>query len=251
MRFLRASAAIFLVNAPLVSLAGLAWGADPEVLPAPRFAPGDTWVVDRSVETGKDGFSHLRLVGRIDRVGSDSLVMGVKLDGAPGDFEDHLMGLDLSDRRMVDGQSVTTGRPLAFPLKVGETWQEDFVDPRRQGAQTSAHITRTCKVVGWEDVVVPAGTFHALKIESNGQLTAQLSLPATAVSASAASPAGGTSFANAQPARSVTVTGLNYRAVYYVPAVKSWVKMVTEQYNSENVRTRRETSVLVSFTPAR
>ena len=250
MRFSVACAAIFLVGAQLCSLSDAAWAADPDILPAPTFVPGDTWVLDRSIETGKDGFSHVRIVGRIERVGSDSLVMGVKLDGAPGDFEDHLMGLDLSDRRMLDGQSVATSRPLAFPLKVGETWQEDFVDPRHQGTQTSAHITRTCKVVGWEDVVVPAGTFHALKIESNGQLTAQLSIPATAVSASAASPSEGTSISHAQQARSETVTGINYRAVYYVPSIKSWVKMVTEQYNGENVRKKRETSVLVSYTPA-
>ena len=179
------------------------------------------------------------------------MLVGLKLDGSPAEFEDRLMGLDLSERRVVDGQSATTQRDFSFPLKIGATWEEDFVDPRRQGAQTSAHVQRTYRVVGWEDVTVPAGTFHALKIEANGKLTAQISLPATAVSAAAASPLAGTSISHTERARSGVVTQPTYRVIYYAPEIKSYVKAISEQYDSENVRTKRDVSVLASFKPGR
>ena len=41
-----------------------------------------------------------------------------------------------------------------------------------------------------------------------------------------------------------------YSTFYYAPEVKYWVKEVKEDYNSENIRTRRQTDVLISFKPA-
>ena len=44
----------------------------------------------------------------------------------------------------------------------------DWTDPTHRGNMLSAHIHKTCSVTGWEDVAVPAGTFHALKIVCKG-----------------------------------------------------------------------------------
>ena len=38
--------------------------------------------------------------------------------------------------------------------------------------------------------------------------------------------------------------------IYYVPQIKYAVKIVDEQYNSDNVRVYRETQSLISFRPA-
>ena len=57
---------------------------------------------------------------------------------------------------------------LKFPLRVGDTYsfEHEFRDTLlgpNQGKQVG-----TMKVVGWEDIVVPAGRFHALNIEGEG-----------------------------------------------------------------------------------
>jgi hypothetical protein len=217
-------------------------------LPAPTYVAGDTWVFNRTHENGK-AFSQERVMLRVERVGADDMLLGIKPDGSPADFEDHRVGLDWSESRVVDGKPMITERVFSFPLKVGETWQEDYVDPRRQGMQTFAHIQKTYKVVGWEDVTVPAGTFHALKIEANGLLTATVSIPATAVSAAAGSAGGATSVARVERARSGVLTQPTYRALYYVPEIKTYVKIVYEQYDSENVRVKRDTGELAWFKP--
>jgi len=78
-------------------------------------------------------------------------------------------------------------------------------------------------------------------------LVGQVSLPATAVAGVAVSPSGGTSISQTQRARSEVVTHPTYRVVYYAPEIKSFVKIVTEQYDSESVRSSRDVVVLTSF----
>ena len=228
--------------------AALAQDAGP--IAAPEYKPGDTWVYDRTHESKGKSFRQERVDQVIERVGEDTVVLGVKLDGAPGDFEDHMVGLDLSEPKIFDGRTVITERLVSFPLKIGGTWEEDYVDPRQQGIQSSAHVRRIYKVVGWEDVTVPAGTFHALKVEANGTLVAQVYLPASAVSGAVAAPTGGTIVAHTEKARSGTATETTYRVIYYVPGIKRCVKFVDEKYNAEGVRVDRDTSVLASFKAA-
>ena len=53
------------------------------------------------------------------------------------------MGLDLSQRRLLDGQETVTGQPYPFPLIAGESWTVDYTNPNRSGRQTSAHVHDT------------------------------------------------------------------------------------------------------------
>ena len=90
-----------------------------------------------------------------------------------------------------------------FPLKVGGTYRADYELRRpREGAMHVAH-ERTAKVEGWEDIVVPAGRFRALKIEVNG------------------------SFQRLD----VSVAGTARSVYWYVPEVKRWVKATYEDYS--------------------
>jgi hypothetical protein len=224
--------------------------ADQASIGQPAYLVGDSWVYDRSREIGKK-FSQERVDLKIDRVGDETMLVGFKLDGSPNDFDDQAMGLDMSGRAIVDGQQKVTARLFSFPMKVGDKWTEDFVDPRRKGIQTSAHVTMTYKVVGWEDVTVPAGTFHALKIEGNGLLTAQVFFPAKAIAAGEAGPSDATSISHVQTAHSGTMVQPRYRLIYYAPQIKNYVKLIYEQYDDQNVRNERDTFVLVSYTPAK
>jgi hypothetical protein len=228
------------------SAATATWAEPPQVLPLPTYAEGDTWVFDRTHLNGAK-FTQERVALRVERVSEDKIILGGKLDGAPGEFEDHLVNRDMSETSLLNDKVQTTNRLMSFPMHIGDTWKEDFVDPRHKGPQQSAHIERTSKVIGWEDVTVPAGTFHALKIETNGKLTGQMYFAATAVGAVAASPDGSTGVAHTERAHSGEVTEISYRVVYYVPELKYYVKAVNEQYNAQGVRVKRDTSELVSF----
>jgi hypothetical protein len=61
-------------------------------------------------------------------------------------------------------------RAFKFPLQVGDMYSSasDFREALK-GAN-AGKVTWNIKVVGWEDITVPAGTFHALKIEGSGSI---------------------------------------------------------------------------------
>ena len=241
-------AALVLLAFPAASAPALA--ADPSAVPAPSFRAGDAWVYERSFESGPTGFSSDRVALQIEQVRGDALVVGVKKDGAPGAFEDHITGLDWSQRRVVDGEETTTSRPFDFPMAVGKTWKTDFVDPNRHGLQISSHVQTTYKVIGWEDVATPAGTFHALRIEAKGSVKAQIAPSSSVIGGAATSAGDATIVAHSQVTGAHTAYFTTFSALDYVPSVKYYVKSVEEQYNSENVRTRRSTDVLASFKAA-
>jgi hypothetical protein len=222
----------------------------PASVPAPNVKPGDAWVFERSLEHGTANFAIQRIDLRIERVGTDTMVVGIKPDGAPVDFEDHAVGADWSQRRLVDGNQTTTARPFSFPLVIGKTWASDYVDPNRHGLQTSAEHHATYKVAGWEDVTTPAGSFHAIRIESDDKVKAQFLGASSAIGGAVASTDGSTLIAQSQKTGPDVAYAEFFSTFYYAPDTKYWVKTVEGQFNSENVRTQRKSEVLVSFKPA-
>jgi hypothetical protein len=128
----RAAVVLLSIAMPLSALAD-------EPIAAPALAPGETWVFDRVHEQGANGFSQQRLDLAVERVSDDSMVIGVKPDGAPRAFEDHMMGADWSQSRIFDSRQTVIGRPFVFPLKIGDSWTVDYDDPTHQGVRTFAH----------------------------------------------------------------------------------------------------------------
>lgn len=220
---------------------------EPAVVAQPTYRVGDTWTFDRTHEVTPNGFKQERVVITVSRVDSDDVLLALALMGSPGAPHEQLLNPDLSSRILVDGAPGVGERYVAFPLKLGATWTEDYVDPQAQGVQSSAHITSTSKVVGWEDVTTPAGVFHALKIESHGKIMAQVALPAFAGSAASATPYGGTAISHSQRAISGTLTVTTFRQVYYAPEVKTYVKTVFEHYDAQGVMNHRDTNMLNAY----
>jgi hypothetical protein len=87
-----------------------------------------------------------------------------------------------------------------FPLRVGSVHEAVFDSRMPKKGDAHSRQQRTVRVLGWEDVVVPAGRFRALKIESAGQYQ-RLDKP---------------------------VAGRARNLVWYVPEVKRWVKLELE-----------------------
>lgn len=193
----------------------------------PAFNAGDSWVFDEAHQKGNSGFSQSRTDVIIDRVDDDTMTVGGKIDGAPTNYTDSIVGLDWSKRVTIDGKQVVTTRPLSFPLTVGSTWSSDY-DLPPAGNQKNTHFHGTYKVVGWEDVTVPAGTFHALKVEEHGTGDAVVQIPAIAVSAAASTGPGANGLTHVQRASTRILHVTTYSEVYYVPDIKYWVKNVQE-----------------------
>lgn len=55
-----------------------------------------------------------------------------------------------------------------FPLRIGETYETKYELMRPRADTVVSNTTRTVKVVGWETVEVPAGTFRAIKVVAEG-----------------------------------------------------------------------------------
>lgn len=245
---LRRSFRLFPVFIAIVPLAAVA--PVPPPIAAPDLKPGDSWVFDRSSERGTSGFSDQHLDLKVEHVGVDTMVVGIKLEGSPTDFEDHFMGVDWSQRRLIDGQQTMTARPFAFPMEVGKTWTTDYVDPTRHGLQVSAAHHATYKATGWEDVTTPAGTFHAMRIEGDDKVKVEFMAANAAIGGAVSTADGATVIAKTNKAGPHTEYMEVFSTFDYAPAVKYWVKAVDEDYNSDNIRTRRRTDVLLSYKPA-
>lgn len=104
-------------------------------------------------------------------------------------------------------------------------------------------------MVGWEDETVPAGAFHTLKIEANGTAEGRVATAASVVSGAVANSSGATTISHVERPHAGVVHVITYAAFYYAPEIKYFVKSIDEQYNSDNVRTSRDTWALVSFKP--
>lgn len=87
-----------------------------------------------------------------------------------------------------------------FPLQVGDSYKAAYetVTPKKD---IKARTERQVTVVGWEDVVVPAGKFRALKIVSEGRF---------------------------QRFETSTRSGVSRNVIWYVPQVRRWVKLTRE-----------------------
>ena len=231
----------------LAAAPALAVAAESNPIPAPQMREGDSWVMERTVQRGTTGFNQSREAMKVQRVESDDMVLGVKVDGSPTDYEDHAIGLDWSRKRVIDGKEAVTNRPFSFPMTIGKTWTAEYTDKTQHGAQISAQYHETYKAVGWEDVTTPAGTFHALRIQATTSVDAHMA--ASNVAAGGAS----STLNNASAASQVThlpernVHEVWREDIYYAPEVKYFVKLVNDRYNAEEVRVSRESEVLVSY----
>src|ERR1700748_3598445 len=121
---------LFAVTASIVAISGAAYAYEEPVpfgaIPAPSMRAGDSWVFDQTAEKGQTGFSDDRVDVAVERVDGDTMLVGLKRDGAPTGYVDSIVGADWSRRLLLNGQETVTNRPFAFPLAVGEHWTGDW-----------------------------------------------------------------------------------------------------------------------------
>jgi hypothetical protein len=206
----------------------------------------DSWTY-KFTNTTKAGFHQDENVTTVRRVDSDAMLIAVKPLGSEQAPLERLINLDWSRSRSVNGVETVINRPVAFPMAPGKTWTVEFNEdnPNRQFKSELTHLDY--KVIGWEDVTVPAGTFKALKVEAHGRWTAQVAPAVTAVTGARVDAQGAATVSQANRILPATVTGRIYKAFWYVPEVKRVVKSDEEMYSTNGERSEDVEGVLESY----
>lgn len=213
---------------------------------APALKAGDSWVYVDTVETGPQGWSRKTVTVTVERVDGDSMLVANRQEGSTQPAVEHLVGLDWSRTRDVNGKQQMVNRPLAFPLTQGKKWHIEYTEANPNRQHSSETIGDDYAVVGWEDVQVPAGSFKAVKIEAQGQWSAIVAPGVTTDAHGQVNANGALSVSQSQITRPHTVSGRLYKAFWYVPEQKRFVKSVEEYYDSKGVRSSRYTEELQS-----
>ncbi len=161
-----------LIGIALFFVASGSWGQDlPPYVDKPNFKLGDYWVYNKL-----DGGN-----GKLIDVISEELIKiddnGYRLTGTEGfgTFVTTVFRNSNFNKTREEGNNkyLHLNRPyyphFSFPLSKGKSWKQ-----RVEMTWSTASDVKIVfdglesKVLGWEMVTVPAGTFWALKIESNG-----------------------------------------------------------------------------------
>lgn len=217
-----------------------------ESINAPRIQGEDSWSYQNTTED-KSGWHQTRVETTVVRAGPATVLLSTKQVGSTSAPSEQLTNADWSRARSVNGHETIVNRPLAFPLSVGKTWTVEYNEDNPNRLHSHEHLKHVYRVTGWEDVTVPAGTFHTLKIESDGEWTATLAPAVSAAAGSRVDAFGSTTVVQTGKTLPATAAGRTYKAFWYAPAVKKWVKSVEEYYDANGARNQRFTADLLSF----
>jgi len=213
----------------------------------PATKAGDTWVYRDTNEMGPMGWKQTRDEFTVTRVTPSSIYYAARESGSSQSPGIYLAGADWSRIRAVNGKETVVNRPLNFPLTPGKTWTLQYREDHPNKAHKFEEWDTRYTVVGTETVTVPGGTFNAIKVEAEGTWKAEIE-PSNSVVQGAQTTAGSTSMTTeVRYTVAAPFEGRTYKALWYVPEVHRWVKVVEEYYGSDGVRTERQTSELESF----
>jgi hypothetical protein len=228
-------------------LAGITTPAAAQTMNAPAIKAGDAWIYKSTTEKGASGWNQTHDETAVSRVTSSTIYYTVKATGSTQPAKELFAGADWSRVRDIDGKETVVNRPLAFPLAPGKSWEVRYTEPHPNKQFRSEEWTHKYTVVGFESVEVPAGKFNALKIEAEGRWTAVLEPTQTVVQGAESNSEGTSMVTQTQKTTDKTVSGRTYKAFWYVPEVRRWVKSVEEYYGNGGVRNERFTGELESF----
>ena len=157
---------IAVVSCVLVAGSALAQNAPPPKVDAPDIKVGDSWTFDT-----KDGVKNVKVstsVLTVTAVG-DGLI---RIDSKRAD-NGEVTKLTRTGELNLVATEIASGKAaydpfypsFSFPLAAAKTWEKQNTYTRNYEADRKVTSKMNAKVLGWEKVTVPAGTFDALKIE--------------------------------------------------------------------------------------
>jgi len=138
---------------------------------APTFIVGDKWVYNnyKSLDDAKQGHNPGMDTTRIVREINDK---GILVSNPKGNRQ-YLYNKDFNLLEAHSKERDTFYKPFwptyKYPMRVGDKYKVEFSHNRDDGHDND--YTATIRVVGWETITVPAGTFKALRVEMTGYWT--------------------------------------------------------------------------------
>jgi hypothetical protein len=221
-----------------------------QTLDRPDVRQGDAWVYRTTEEKGASGWSQTRDELTVTRVTPSAIYFTVRQSGSTLAPKELFMGRDWSRMRDVNGTETTVAQPMQFPLSTGKSWTVKFTEENPGKNFRTETWDNKYSVVGYEDIEVPAGKYHALKIEAEGRWSGVLAPGETVVQGAEVHDSATTMATQVQKTTAREVSGRLYKAFWYVPEVKRWVKSVEEDYSNGGVRNVRRTMELESYKAA-
>ncbi|MGC3944580.1 MAG: hypothetical protein QM762_08685 [Chryseolinea sp.] len=217
----------------------------------PEIKDGDTWAYNVTEEKNTAaGITSMtrKWENTVARAGSKTFSLTAKqLDSTnlPKEFS---RSSDWSNVANVNGKPTMLNHPYDFPMTPGKEWQVEYTTDNPDPRTKIEKVVRHYAVVGWTDIKVPAGTFHALKVEMEGEWFKEFNEVGPHAS-SMVTKQQGNAIAVAQTSQASTpkpVSGKLYQAYWYVPEIKSHVKLIVEDYQAGGALNSRITEELAS-----
>lgn len=149
-------------NPPAASPNTSAMDSDTLPIAQPSLRTGDVWV-DRIQGTDREF--------RIDAIHDGA--MDVSFWGAEMTTDTALNIIVYRSLTLASSEPTKQDKPcmwFAFPLYPGKTWENHYNWEMAGTPPIQGKADEHGKVLGWEDVQVPAGTFHALKVEDSTRI---------------------------------------------------------------------------------
>jgi hypothetical protein len=229
--------------------AGMTVGASclGQTIELPDIHAGDTWKYRNTTEKGQNSWIQTDEEVTVSRVTASSIYYSVHKSGSTQPAVELIAGRDWSRIRDVNGKETLVNQPLAFPLAPGKHWDVDYTEQKPNKAHRSENWHSAFTVVGYETVEVPAGRFNALKVESEGRWTAEVEPSQSVVQGAQTGASGTTMVTQLAKTDATSASGRTYKAFWYAPEARRWVKSVEEYYTSAGVRNERYTGELTAF----
>ena len=163
---MHASALRPLVATTALLLALSAFGADETDAPVakPQVKVGDRWTY--RITNNLTGDSSVISELRVASTGPDEILVVSKRRGS-GNENDNFFTSEWNERAVGAWVQDPHNGHFKFPLKVGASHESTY-ESAQKATGIRGRMEKTVKVVGWEDVTVPAGKFRALKVEAKG-----------------------------------------------------------------------------------
>jgi len=212
----------------------------------PLVQVGDTWTYRQTNDT-RSGFKEEREVYEVTRTTASTIYFDARQAGSAQPPKNVFSGVDWRRVRAVNGVETVVNQPLDFPLTVGKHWDVHYREEHPNKGHVWEDFNSTYTVVGIEHVEVAAGKFDAIKIEAEGRWLAE-TVPSNTIATAALGASGISTLATQiDTAGARRIEGRMYKAFWYVPSVRRWVKSVEEYYASGGERSERNTSELDSY----
>jgi len=222
---------------------------------APVFKEGDKWIFSVTEAKNTNGVmssTNHKWENSVTRAGSHSFTLSAKTTDSNLPPKELSRNSDWGVTSSVNGESIVISKPYDFPLKDGKSWKIEYTMNNPDAKVRSEKISKQYTVIGWEDITVPAGKFHALKVEMEGDWHKEFApVGPSAVSSASSNANGSVGVVKTQNAGTPNpASGKLYQAFWYVPEIKNHVKAIFEDYQAGGALNRRTTEELESFVPA-